>query len=312
MTHLFWKDQDGTKNLLSKNFSSELEFENLILKHQELLGDDIFLITSQVRGGTKKGIPDIIGIDRDENVCIIEMKNVSVTSEIIPQVLEYALWAEQNPAEIKNLWLQSPEQPEGFEIDFDKEYGVRIIIVAPSIEASTALATDKINYDVDLIEIERWSITNNEFFLVKKVEPPQIKRPSPIKGKQIWNEETYGDNGYNKQSVKEFTSLSNRLLKISDNKEWGLQLKYNKLYSALQYGMNNVCGVEWYGTKSYGLHVNLPKDVAAKYQPKDAIVHTSTRHWKHVTKYVIGDNFNLEDYIPLFQKSLSRLKEKKG
>ena len=312
MTHLFWKDQDGTKNLLSKNFSSELEFENLILKHQELLGDDIFLITSQPRGGKKKGIPDIIGIDRDENVCIIEMKNVSVTSEIIPQVLEYALWAEQNPAEIKNLWLQSPEQPEGFEIDFDKEYGVRIIIVAPSIEASTALATDKINYDVDLIEIERWSITNNEFFLVKKVEPPQIKRPSPIKGKQIWNEETYGDNGYNKQSVKEFTSLSNRLLKISDNKEWGLQLKYNKLYSALQYGMNNVCGVEWYGTKSYGLHVNLPKDVAAKHQPKNAIVHVSTRHWNNVTKYVIDDNFNLQDYIPLFQKSLSTLKEKRG
>ena len=122
MTHLFWKDTGGTKNLLSKEFSSESEFEELILNHQELLGDDIFLITNQIRGGTKKGIPDIIGVDKDQNICIIEMKNVTVNSDIIPQVLEYALWAESSPAELKNLWLQSAEQPEEFEIDFDKSY----------------------------------------------------------------------------------------------------------------------------------------------------------------------------------------------
>ena len=96
------------------------------------------------------------------------MKNVSVTSDIIPQVLEYALWAEQNPAEIKNLWLESKEQPEEYEIDFDKEYGVRIIIVAPLIEPSTALATEKINYPVDLIEVKRWSSDTNHFFLVTR------------------------------------------------------------------------------------------------------------------------------------------------
>ena len=54
MTHLFWKDKEGTKNLLSSDFTSEQEFENLILNHQELLGDDIFLISSQVRGGKKR------------------------------------------------------------------------------------------------------------------------------------------------------------------------------------------------------------------------------------------------------------------
>ena len=180
MTHLFWKDKVGTKNLLSSDLTSEQEFEKLILNHQELLGDDIFLISSQVRGGKKKGIPDIIGVDKDENVCIIEMKNVSVTSDIIPQVLEYALWAEQNPAEIKNLWLESKEQPEEYEIDFDKEYGVRIIIVAPLIEPSTALATEKINYPVDLIEVKRWSSDTNHFFLVNQIEPPETKKPSPV------------------------------------------------------------------------------------------------------------------------------------
>jgi len=310
VTHLFWKDTSGTKNLLSKEFSSESEFEELILSHQELLGDDIFLITNQIRGGSKKGIPDIIGIDRDQNICIIEMKNVSVDSDIIPQVLEYALWAESNPAELKNLWLQSAEQPEEFEIDFDKLYEVRIIIVAPSIEASTALATEKINFEVDLIEIERWSDSENEFFLVKRVEPPETKRPSLVRGKQIWNEEEYLKQR-NPDSVKKFIQYSNELQKISTEKNWDLDLRFNKLYSALYHGMNIVGGFEWYGTKSFGVHVNLPEEISQEFQPKNSVIHTSSKSWKNQSKYVINENFNLRDYIPVFEKALNRLKEKR-
>ena len=229
MTHLFWKDKEGTKNLLSSDFTSEQEFENLILNHQELLGDDIFLISSQVRGGKKKGIPDIIGVDKDENVCIVEMKNVSVTSEIIPQVLEYALWAQHHPAEIKNLWLESKEQPEEYEIDFDKEYGVRIIIVAPLIEPSTALATEKINYPVDLIEVKRWSSDTNHFFLVNQIEPPETKKPSPVRGKMIYGEEEYrrrvqqirqrryyGVDASDKAGILRYTKVKGELFSLAD------------------------------------------------------------------------------------------------
>ena len=313
MTHLFWKDKEGTKNLLSSDFTSEQEFENLILNHQELLGDDIFLITSQVRGGTKKGIPDIIGVDKDENVCIVEMKNVSVTSEIIPQVLEYALWAEQNPAEIKNLWLESNEQPEEYEIDFDKEYGVRIIIVAPLIEPSTALATEKINYPVDLIEVKRWSSDTNHFFLVNKIEPPDTKKPSPVRGKMVYDEEEYSKKR-NKESVKKFMALSKELLKISDDKNWQLQLNYRKHYCAIQYGTYNVYGLDWFGTKSFGIFVTLPKNIAEQHQPKNATIHTTTAgsSASHVTKYVIDNGMQLRDYIPLFQKALETIKEKRG
>jgi RecB family endonuclease NucS len=48
-------------------------------------------IKRQVRGSDKKGIPDILGIDQNGSICIIEMKNVVVDSNVIPQVLEYAL-----------------------------------------------------------------------------------------------------------------------------------------------------------------------------------------------------------------------------
>lgn len=39
---------------------------------------DIFLLKRQIRGGNETGIPDMIGLDSEGNVCIIEMKNVSV------------------------------------------------------------------------------------------------------------------------------------------------------------------------------------------------------------------------------------------
>ena len=76
------------------------------MNNRELL-EDIHILDHQIRGGSKPGIPDIIGIDKDKNVCIIEMKNVTVSYKIIPQVLQYAIWAENNPDSIKSLWLTS-------------------------------------------------------------------------------------------------------------------------------------------------------------------------------------------------------------
>ena len=77
MDILFLKNNAGTKILLSEQFKTEESFEKLIFNSPELLGGDIFLIKRQVRGGNKTGIPDIIGIDTNGNICIIEMNAVS-------------------------------------------------------------------------------------------------------------------------------------------------------------------------------------------------------------------------------------------
>jgi RecB family endonuclease NucS len=102
MANLFWKTKEGTKSLLSTPFKSEEEFEKLIFNTPEIL-EDIFLIKRQIRGGNKTGIPDIVGIDNDGNICIVEMKNVTVDAAIIPQVLQYAFWAETNPDKLNGL-----------------------------------------------------------------------------------------------------------------------------------------------------------------------------------------------------------------
>lgn len=123
MANLFWKQKGAkTLNLLSTPFASEEEFEKVIYETEEIL-EDIFLIKRQIRGGKKAGIPDIIGIDNDGNVCIVEMKNVAIDASVIPQVLDYALWAQTNPDSIKNLWLEAPKQPEDVVVNWDN-YGV--------------------------------------------------------------------------------------------------------------------------------------------------------------------------------------------
>ena len=90
MANLFWKTPDGTKQLLNTPFKTEEEFEKTVFEASGLL-EDVFPLKRQIRGGGKIGIPDIIGVDRDGNVCIVEMKYVSVGAEIIPQVLHYAI-----------------------------------------------------------------------------------------------------------------------------------------------------------------------------------------------------------------------------
>jgi len=119
-------------------------------------------------------VPDIVGVDNDDNICIVEMKNVDVDASIIPQVLQYAFWAETNPDSIKALWLMCENKPENISGNFDT-FQVRIVIIAPRIFPSTLDIIKKINYPVDLIEVNRWVDGENELLLVKKLEPEEKK-----------------------------------------------------------------------------------------------------------------------------------------
>lgn len=171
LPNLFWKSSDDTRSLLATPFKTEEEFEKTVFSTPEIL-EDIFLLKRQIRGGNKTGIPDIIGIDSDGNVCIIEMKNVYVDASIIPQVLQYAFWAESNPDSIKSLWLECDNKPDNLSITWES-FEVRIIVIAPRILRSTLDIVEKINYPVDLVEVNRWADGANSFFLVTRLEPEQ-------------------------------------------------------------------------------------------------------------------------------------------
>lgn len=301
MANLFWKTKSSTKSLLATPFKGEEEFERIVFETSELL-EDIFLLKRQVRGGSKTGIPDIIGIDSDGNVCIIEMKNVPVDSNIIPQVLQYAFWAESNPDSIKSLWLESENKPDDLSISWD-DLQVRILIIAPSILRSTMDIVEKINYQVDLIEITRWVEGENILLLVTKLEPEPRTKSKPVSGLSVYDEDFYTQN-HNKQSVKEFMNYVRQVEQMVKQKNWELDQKFNKHYCAFKAGFFIAFGVQWVGSKSFAFFVKLPEEEVNKFSIP---VTKYQKEWKQALYYITFGETKVEDFRPIFEKAYQHL-----
>lgn len=71
----------------------EIEIEEFLERHPRVLDEDIFIIGRQVPTSTKTRI-DLMGLDRDGNVVIIEVKKGMSARDVVSQILEYGVWAE--------------------------------------------------------------------------------------------------------------------------------------------------------------------------------------------------------------------------
>ncbi|MHC1630858.1 MAG: hypothetical protein ACXQT4_00955 [Methanotrichaceae archaeon] len=301
MANLFWKTKVGVKSLLAKPFKTEEEFEKLIFATPEIL-EDIFLIKRQVRGGNKSGIPDIVGIDNDGNVCIVEMKNVTVDASIIPQVLQYAFWAETNPDSIKTLWLECENKPDDLTISWDN-FQVRIIVIAPNILRSTLDIVNKINYPVDLIEVKRWVEEDNQLLLVNKLEEEIRHRPKPVTGLQVYDAEFYKKQ-YNKKSAVEFLKYVDAVEKLIREKGWTLETKYNKHYCGFKAGFFNAFGIKWIGSKTFAFFFKLGENEATQV-PIPMTKYES--QWKEAVYYIEPGKTKTRDFLPLFEMAYKKL-----
>jgi hypothetical protein len=284
-------------------FQSEEEFEKLVFDTPELLSD-VFLIKRQVRGSNKSGIPDIIGVDEDGNICIIEMKNVIIDSDIIPQVLEYALWAEKYPDSIKSLWLECEDRPEDLEIDWD-DTEIRIIIIAPKILNSTLEFVGKINYTVDLFEVRQYIDNNTQFLFLNKLETGNnSKKVKPARGLTEYNEEYY-KKIYNPNSVPYFIKYTKEVEKIIKDKNWKLETKYNKRYCTFKYGFTNVFGVHWVGTKSFSFRIKISKQEAENIRTAKMTKYSIGK--KTAIYYIEPNRTKTNDFIDIFELAYKKL-----
>ena len=261
MANLFWKQKNKTKALHATPFKSEEEFEKLVFDSGELL-EEIFILKRQIRGGGKAGIPDIIGIDADGNICIIEMKNVPVDASILPQVLQYAFWAEATPDSIKALWLEAENRPDDLTIPWeDRE--VRIIVVAPEIKRSTLQLVEKINYRTDLIEVKRWVEGPNTFLLVNRLEPEVRPKPRSASGLETYDKHFY-ETHYNKASAQAFLEYVKEMEALVGKQKWDLQAKFNKAYCGFKAGSRNAFCITWVGSKTFAIFVKLTQEEIAQ------------------------------------------------
>lgn len=302
LPNLFWKRPNHTLCLLATPFKTEEEFEKTVFDTPEIL-EDIFLLKRQIRGGNKPGIPDIIGIDNDGNVCIIEMKNVDVDASIIPQVLQYAFWAESNPDSIKSLWLECETKPESLTISWDS-FEVRIIIIAPRILRSTLDIKEKINYTVDLVEVNRWVEGESSFLLVTRLEPEKkAYKTKPVSGMDVYDEEFY-KREYNKNSAVQFLKYAKELEELVKTQGWALEMKFNKSYCGYKAGFFNAFGIQFVGSKTFAFFFKLSEKEAkevsipmTKYESQ----------WKQATYYIEPGKTKTKDYLPLFEMAYKRL-----
>ena len=302
MANLFWKRGKGTASLLATPFETEEEFEKLIFDTPEVL-EDIFLLKRQIRGGAKRGIPDMVGVDSDGNVCIIEMKNVPVDASIIPQVLEYAFWAETNPDSVKALWLECSDKPDNLSISWDS-FQVRIIVIAPSILRSTLDIVDKINYPVDLVEVKRWVEDGNTFLLVNPLESDEVRaRTRPVSGLTEYDEDFYRRQ-YNRQSAEHFLKYVEAVESLVDKHGWHLERKFNKHYAGFKAGFFNAFGVTWVGSKTFAFFFKLPEDEASSTGPP---ITRYESQWKHALCYIEPGKTKVSDFEPLFEAAYKKL-----
>ncbi len=296
MANLFWKTKTSTRGLVETPFKTEEEFEKTIFSTAELL-EDIFLLKRQVRGGGKPGIPDIIGIDTDGNICILELKNTSVSASVIPQVLEYAIWAETNPDSIRSLWLERDNKPEDLEINWEN-IRVRIIVLAPSIHRATLQFVEKINYPVDLVEVKRWVESDNQIIMVNKLEQDEKRsKVRPARGLPVYDESFYKAER-NKISVEHFLRYVREVEELIERKGWPLETKLNRSYCAFKTGFFNAFTIRWIGSKTFAFSFKLPEREAKRFR----IPITQYNHQRGRAIYYIDPKITkVKDFAPLIE-----------
>jgi hypothetical protein len=297
MHNLFLKGDKSPKLLAPVPFASEEDFERFVFDAPEILGD-IFLLKRQVRGGRKPGIPDIVGIDKDNNVYIIEMKNVTVDATIIPQVLQYAFWAEMNPDSIKSLWLQAKGRPD-FDPDWD-DVKIRIVIIAPEISRSTLHMVRRVRYETDLIEIVRWHEKSNTLLLVNHLESDEEEAaPRTVRGLENYDADYYRK-GHNSESVDQFMAYVTEVETLAQKQGWKVEKKFNKHTCAFKIGFFRAFGVWWDNKREFSFFFRASKsDAKLVKRPVDYF-------WsggKDAAYCITPGKTKTKDFLPLFERA---------
>ena len=159
---------------------------------------------------------------------------------------------------------------------------------------------NKINYEVDLLEVQRFAAEGHEFILVNKREPETPARRKITKGTPEYDKEFYKEHR-NNQSVEMFFAVSERIDKLVSERSWPLEKKFNKGYIGYKHGFFNVFGLTWLGSKSFALFFKVPKETADQHQPSDWEPHRYEDEWKQVLYRVDSVDVSLEKLAPLFE-----------
>jgi hypothetical protein len=292
-----------TTNLLEKPFHPEEELEDLIFRTEGILGD-LFIVTRQAHSQTKRDIPDLVAVDREDSVVIIEVKDEEANDSVVPEVLRYAIWAETSPDSVKNLWVEAKNKPEDLTPDWDN-MNVRIIIVAPSFKETIPRLINKINYDTELVEIKRFVLGENTFVFLNRV-PTESGQPSRVsRGRGEYDEAWYNEY-YNKDSVKIFFRIIDEVRRIVEQKGWKLAGKMNQGYFTFKYGFFGVFGVLFTSSKTVCLFFKVPQSVVDASRVAVPLFRYQVE-WKQALYKTDTLDFDVHKLLPIFEAAYKNI-----
>jgi hypothetical protein len=269
---------------------------------------DILILRRQVHTGSRRDIPDMIGVDRDSNIVIIENKNVPVTEEIVSQISRYAVWGKASPDAIKAMWLEAKNRPEdAVPPDWDN-LEIRVMVLAPSIKQSVPRLLKILNCRVDLIEVRRFSVGHEELLLLNRLEEEPEAKTKSAHGMEVYDKEYYNEHN-NPKSVDIFFKVVDEVEALVRRKGWNLEKKFNKNYMGFKTGFPNVFGIQWLGTRSFGFFFKVPHSQFLKVRRLSPYKLEYDERWKQATlKYDKG--INVRKLEPFFVKIYDLFMEK--
>ncbi len=310
MENLYWMGVSGrTVNLAETEFESEEELENYLFEHQELL-ENIYVIKRQVRSGTGKDIPDMVGVDQDGNVCVIELKNDTVTEDVLPQVLQYAIWAETSPDSIKAMWLEADDRPEEMEVDWDSA-DVRIVVVGPRFRNNVLRMTDRIGYDIDLLRVTRFVDEEEEetFILAEKLEPEEKKSVKTAKGKGEYGREFYEEE-HGEEATAEFYRMAEQIRSLVKQRGWNIRMEPKKHYLAFKYGNVNPFSLQWGGVRVWKVMVKVPEEEAQAFEADNWELQRYDEGWKQAVMKPTSPQAEAAELEKLLASAYERIRGK--
>ncbi len=246
------KDKDTLLNMNEIEIHPEEAIERLLWENKGML-PDIYLLSRQVQSSSGSERIDLLGLDSDNNVVIIELKDEDVTEEVILQVMRYAFWVEANPDSIRTLWLEKKNKPEDFEFDWTQKLELRILMIAPSFNQDVRKLINKVSYKIELIEFKKFNDGESDFIFLNQLENRRdpLYKPTALRYSGEYDEEFYKSQR-NPNSVPIFLKIANTIEEYLRNKGWNLTRSNNRSYISFKYGFPIVCGIKWIGSKSMG------------------------------------------------------------
>lgn len=272
-----WKvENDHPKRLNYSAIQSEKKLETLLEKDTSILGEDVLIIGRQVVTEHGKSI-DLLGMDRDGNLIIYELKKNQTPREVVAQAMDYASWVQTLTYEaVEELYEGNYKEPleKGFAAQFQQQLpeelntGHRMVIVCAELDHATERIINYLteNYNVPINALYfRYFVENDEEFLARTwlIDPhlPENALVSKAaKKKEPWNKRDFVVN-FEDGAHRSWSDAVNFGFIAAGNGKW-----YSQTLNNLFLGARIFCMIPGKG------YVGIGKVVKEAVPAKDAVV----------------------------------------